>query len=175
MICVTVCGASCGNANGNHQHATTEYFCLIFWTKPRYQTRARPRIFNSMSICKVLFSKVFPVVHFSVLYSLKDHYEEALRRNDVKAIVVTGKSQFKKCLPLVVSTWQQWRHFPSFLSSRFLQFRLFTVEIFSTGKGGVFSGGLDINTFGAIQRNKGMVALFSNFFSYDYFTYNSNN
>nr|AAV32217.1 putative fatty acid beta-oxidation multifunctional protein [Oryza sativa Japonica Group] len=46
-----------------------------------------------------------------VLYSLKDHYEEALRRNDVKAIVVTGK-------------------------------------------GGVFSGGLDINTFGAIQRNK---------------------
>uniref|UniRef100_A0A0D9ZUF1 Uncharacterized protein n=1 Tax=Oryza glumipatula TaxID=40148 RepID=A0A0D9ZUF1_9ORYZ len=46
-----------------------------------------------------------------VLYSLKDHHEEALRRNDVKAIVVTGK-------------------------------------------GGVFSGGLDINTFGAIQRNK---------------------
>uniref|UniRef100_A0A0E0KYM9 Uncharacterized protein n=1 Tax=Oryza punctata TaxID=4537 RepID=A0A0E0KYM9_ORYPU len=46
-----------------------------------------------------------------VLYSLKDNYEEALRRNDVKAIVVTGK-------------------------------------------GGVFSGGLDINTFGVIQRDK---------------------
>uniref|UniRef100_A0A0D9WCZ8 Uncharacterized protein n=1 Tax=Leersia perrieri TaxID=77586 RepID=A0A0D9WCZ8_9ORYZ len=46
-----------------------------------------------------------------VFYSLKDNYEEALRRNDVKAIVVTGKE-------------------------------------------GVFSGGLDINTFGVIQRNK---------------------
>jgi len=29
-----------------------------------------------------------------VLYSLKESYEEALRRNDVKAIVVTGIAQF---------------------------------------------------------------------------------
>jgi len=44
-----------------------------------------------------------------VLYSLKDRYEEALRRNDVKAIVLTGR-------------------------------------------GGIFSAGLDISAFGDIQR-----------------------
>jgi enoyl-CoA hydratase/3-hydroxyacyl-CoA dehydrogenase len=43
-----------------------------------------------------------------VLYSLKESYEEALRRSDVKAIVVTGK-------------------------------------------GGKFSGGFDISSFGGVQ------------------------
>jgi hypothetical protein len=36
---------------------------------------------------------VFTMAFFSVLVSLKESYEEALQRKDVKAIVVTGTCQ----------------------------------------------------------------------------------
>lgn len=45
------------------------------------------------------------LIFVSVLYSLKESYEEALRRDDVKAIVITGKYEELRSSPFFSRQW----------------------------------------------------------------------
>jgi hypothetical protein len=55
------------------------------------------------------------MIYFSVLYSLMGNYEQALRRNDVRAIVLIGSDWFWIILyPYMCSTHTLWSAFFQF-------------------------------------------------------------
>ena len=76
-----------------------------------------------------------------MLYSLKSNYEEALSRNDVKAIVVTGTFWI-----IIFSHKTR--------NTTFMSFFLITA-----GAKGKFSGGFDISGFGEIQKGTSMFSV----------------
>lgn len=89
----------------------------------------------------------FPLSYFPVLNSLKESYEQALRRDDVKAIVVTGKIWYLGDYIII----------EEFLTNISL------VHCGWAGANGKFSGGFDITAFGGIQEGKSMFLLFKLF------------
>lgn len=82
----------------------------------------------------------------TVLGNLKSNYEEALSRNDVKAIVITGMSGDHSFLLLKNRT--------SFMQT--LEMVTGFCVFSTTGEKGKFSGGFDISGFGEMQKGTSM-------------------
>lgn len=137
--------------------------CLFFkiWPLPGHDL-VNEKYFSFLScILKLTFNNFIRVVRYSidlfyclyvsssVLQSLKESFDEALRRDDVKAIVVTGK--FKEITLKVKESWAK------ILSLLLELFNEILILFFPwAGAKGKFSGGFDITAFGRIQGGNGM-------------------
>ena len=89
-----------------------------------------------------------------MLLSLKDRYEEALRRNDVKAIVVTGNMTTQVNHQLFYS-------YNCFL----LGYDQSHIICNLSGARGKFSGGFDVTAFGGLQGGKSKRRIYITFSS----------